>query len=367
MTESKAKTAIESAQFAQQLDAALAAKDSGALAKLGEFDLSKAQRKELGRAVHRLRSAGIEVELPAEEKATPAAVREEPALDCLATSIDGSGGRMMWLFADAAEGGREAVACYVSDTEGIKLIQLAASGRKRANEIRRDLLRSKQVPVVRLSGGHARTLIEEAEALTRELGHALPDGFAALHEMVRKLPPAISLEPHPAKALARKLDEREMLAFARGSASLLEEHPFRGWGPDKETGRELTAKIENVLTSTVIISPAQRIEQLERTFQQAAADALEGEGKARWVRRLRDAAHALHGRGYADIGEQAATLAEAIEQLPEVPAFLVALLRRPFEELFTAQRAALSGGVEGGKIGEGGPETPKSKLIIPGR
>ena len=53
MTESKAKTAIESAQFAQQLDAALAAKDSGALAKLGEFDLSKAQRKELGRAVHR--------------------------------------------------------------------------------------------------------------------------------------------------------------------------------------------------------------------------------------------------------------------------------------------------------------------------
>lgn len=374
MSDSKAKAPIEAAQFTSRLDAALEKNDGAALASLAEFDLTKAQRKQLKRAAHRLRSAGVQVELPAETKARARPSETGPQVECLATSIDGNGGRMLWLFADAAEGGREAVAVYLDDTDGLKLIQLAAGGRKKSGEIKRGLLRSKDVPVAQLEGAHARAIIEEAETLTRERGHALPEGFAALHEQVRKLPEASALSPHPAEELVIDLGERELAGFIRDSATLLEAHPFRGWGPDAELGKLLSGRIEQVLTSSVIVTPAQRLEQLERTFQDAALEQMQGSIRSRWVRRLRDAALVLHRRGDKELGEKTATLAGALETHDEPPAFLVSLLRRPYEQLFTQQRNEQIRGSTGAGVnpdskeeGENPAQPAKGKLIIPGR
>src|SRR3970040_1540578 len=93
----------------ERLSRALESKDAAALEALSGEDLPKDLRKELKRAVHRLRSQGVQVELPVEKPAAPARGAGAPGSKAalrapFLSAVDGAGGRVLWIIGqDAGE------------------------------------------------------------------------------------------------------------------------------------------------------------------------------------------------------------------------------------------------------------------------
>ncbi len=354
----------------ERLSRALESKDAAALEALSGEDLPKDLRKELKRAVHRLRSQGVQVELPVEKPAAPARAAAAPGSKAalraaFLSAVDGTGGRVLWIIGQDAGEGVSVLAVYFDDERGLREVNPFRSSRRRAREMQKELLAMDKVPVAEIPPDYARALLEGAESLSRALGEALPENFSHLHGELARLPAARALSPHPAEVLAGSPGERDLREAASGSVSLLETPPLSVWGPGTGLSREIGARIEQIESSTVIVHPAQRLEQMRLVFERTAREQMEGEGRARWARRLLDSAWILGLAGRGEDARRVARLGLAVRDLrDEVPPFVTALLRRPFEPYLRHQEAAAAQGKGPGSAPPAGPE--KGRLIIPG-
>lgn len=371
MGDSKAKSGNETSESvpAERLKQAVAASDAEAIAALAREPLPKHLRKELRRAVHRLRSAGVQIDLPAGSGgAVHRPAQGKARVEAHLSAVDGAGGRLLWLVADSPSGGRDVVSVYLDDVRGLKAIHGGHSTRKKARQMMAQVHSHPEVPTVPIDPALGRAIVEEAERRTRESGGALPEHYAALHSMLGDFPAAAALESHPARILAEDLDERRLVELARGSANILERGPMRAWTPSREKLREIVQRIEGIEASKVIVSPAQQLEQIDLIFQRAAGELLEDEGRERWARRLLDTAWVLHLRGEKELAVRLVEIAQAVERRrEEVPAFIFELVRRPFTGYLERRFAEGGEGESGKRVGQTPEGSPgKGKLIVPG-
>lgn len=270
----------------------------GRLGEAGDKTLAKRARK----ALHLLRTRGVQ---------TPAAPRREfrpagpyaPAHDpSLASMIDGRGERVVWLVR-AGSDGFDIFEAQLSDTRGILGFTAAQAPRKQWRQHVARVVADERLAVARISERHARQLVEDGYQRTLAAGRVPPEEFARARLGMGHYEPE---ERHPAPPPL-------LVAEGRGRLAALHELPeLRSWIPPEEALPALDLEIGNIVTSKLIVDPAQRREQLAAAVARIANEALTPAYRQLLGGRLRETAYLIAQRGRLDDARLAATAAELV-------------------------------------------------------
>ena len=193
--------------WAEEPDAA-----SGPLPRLSGDALPKAGRKALSRALHRLRSRGIEL-----AGAPPAAVVaklppiEEELEAAFVSAIDPRGTRLAYLVESNPAGGVRLFELVLDEERGILEFEVYATGRSKARQFLRDLRARERFPGRRVAGGRrARARPEDRRGPAR-----LAPAAARLHRVSRPCGRAHARRADSRRAGARRPGRDRGCAGAR--------------------------------------------------------------------------------------------------------------------------------------------------------
>jgi hypothetical protein len=161
-----------------------------------------------------------------------------------------------------------------------------------------------RLAVARVSERHARQLIEEGYQRTTRLGRVPPEEFARARLGMGHYEP----EPrHPSLDAAPPFPVEEARARLEQLHALPE---LRTWIPPEESLPALDLEIGNIVTSKLVVDPAQRQEQLAAAIARIANDALTPDYRALLAARLRETALLLASRGKLEEARLCSTAAE---------------------------------------------------------
>jgi hypothetical protein len=224
-----------------------------ALAGSGNKALSKAAKK----ALYRLRSRGVEVAGPARPSASepsrPGVTGPEP-LPALLTSIDGTGERVLEIARPLRGGGVETLQVLYSDEHGVTRIQVEELSR---GEYRRVVKQATQ------PGADAAVEIPHAEALER-LAAAVGLNLRAHTSFPQGLDTALRHLGVQARDVPLEIPplEPEDERLAHEAHKLHDEPEMRGWLPPMAELERLAFKVDELESSPLALTTAQRNEEI---------------------------------------------------------------------------------------------------------
>lgn len=250
--------------------------------------------KRARKALHLLRTRGVRAPATAPRREFvlkgPYAPAEELSL---ASMIDGRGERVVWLVR-AVDSGFDVFEAQLSETRGIVGFTSAHAPRKEWRQHAARVVADPRLATARISERHARQLIEEGYQRTTAAGRVPPEEFARARLGLGHFEPETR---HPALDVAPPVDITE----ARGKLAALHALPeVRMWIPPEESLPALDLEVGNIVTSRLIVDPAQRNQQLAAAIVKVATDALTPELRKRLAARLYETALLVAARGAVD-------------------------------------------------------------------
>ncbi|HJZ85852.1 MAG TPA: hypothetical protein VKN99_11810 [Polyangia bacterium] len=312
--------------------------DAEALARLAE-SADKAIAKAARRGLHHLRTRGVKVAaapVARERTRTPEARPAAAEVPCLASSIDGSGERAIWLArAEPGAGGVSIYEAYVHEQNGLTGFRVSEATRKSFRQLVRELLgESKQFSVAEVPWRWARAEIEEAYRRNLSVGRAAPVDFLRVRPQLGKAEP---LAEHPALELWPQAPE-----VPREAGLRLHELPeCRPWVPDPIEIERVALKLGEVDQSQLLVNDQQkaaaRADVMARAVREYFADAGRRE---RMRRRLLDTAHLLALAGPARAEDARAARAVADHFAPGASPEDSPFAQRLFEKCFRLPSSA---------------------------
>jgi len=278
----------------ERLVALLCARGDGArLQRLSESrdkNIAKPARKGLN--LLRTRGAAVPV-APKREFRAVGPYAPEAETPSLVSMIDGRGERIVWLVRPAHDGsGYVVYQAEVSESRGLIGFAVGQVARKEWRLHARRVVDDPRLIVGEVSSAHARWRIELGYQRTLAAGRVVPEAFA---NASIELGPAEAPAHHPALDLypPHPIDE------VRGQlAGLHERVEVKMWIPERDSLEALDVRIGEIATSTLVLDPGQRREQLAVAIEHAADQALTPEYRALLADRLYETALLVgaHGR-----------------------------------------------------------------------
>jgi hypothetical protein len=281
----------------EEIDALVAAGDAAKLTELAASS-DKERAKAARRGLHLLRTRGVSVPAPKKAAAAPPRAIGDSA-EAWTCVPDANGERLVVAVVPSPGGDFNVITAHVSDERGLLQLAFGKGPRKHARDVRKSFEESGgfagDVPIER-----ATLLVEAAYQLTLQRGASPPAEFAAARRVlppVRVAPDA----PHPALA---EIPPAE--AFDRDAAELLHQLPtIARWIVPGDELRALEQRLEEVATSRLLVDERQRQTAWQDAIDGTITRAFDAAGRARWQRRLYDAAIVFAAAGH---GEDAAAL-----------------------------------------------------------
>jgi hypothetical protein len=276
--------------------------DAARLQRLGEAT-DKALAKRARKALHLLRTKGIAAPPPAKREFRPTGPHA-PADDLsLASGSDGRGERVVWLVRPA-EGGYDIFEAQLSETRGILGFVVGLAPRRQWRQQAAQLLADERLGAGHVTERHARQLIEDGYQRTLAVGRVPPDEFARARLSLGHFEPETR---HPALDLVPALGRTD----ARPRLAQLHELPLISmWIPPEELLPELDLEIGNIVTSKLVVEPAQRRAQLHAAIRKLADKTLTPEYRAQLGTRLQETALLLAARGQHEMAQLCMSAAE---------------------------------------------------------
>lgn len=306
---------------------------------------AKEVSKEARRALHVLRSRGLEVpDLPRPPTEPPA----EPPPRGYASAIDGQGERAIWLPRIVAGQGIEVAQAVLSDERGFVELQLAVLGRREWRVFARGLVeRGASMGIAEIDPALAHAMIASAREVNRRAGRLVPPGA---ERWLDALGPAPAL-PDPSAAFPPLPDEEEREAVAQ-SGKLHDLPLLRGWLADEPLLRSVAATLDGISASTAYPDDRARLDEMLRVVSDAVATWFDAGRTARFAARLFETAAHLARAGDEPHARLAAAAARALGR--GVPPHEVPVARLLVQKAFQAGPPA-------------GPLPAPGPLVVPGR
>jgi hypothetical protein len=287
-------------------------------------------RREVRRALYRLRQAGIEPPAPAAD--THPAARPPATADAEAwiSYIDGRGDQLVWI-TKQAPGALLLIIGRVNDREGLCELS-AAETSKRQFRLQRDELSGRHgLRMVQVDWRYADALLSAANARGAPKGSP---GYSTARSRLTTDPPA-SLEPPIYRHIARDAVEAELSAM---SGELLEARELQSWLPAPASLQPYVEELLDARSSPLVLSQQQQDDRMMQIVNRAANELYEAE---RWAPRLETMAFyfwATERERYARIALAAArSLVEGAQ--PQAVPVLLQLLHRAMSAIYEAARA----------------------------
>jgi hypothetical protein len=265
------------------------------LLQVQDKGLPKAGRKVLRRALHRLRSRGIEA--PAEPRKQEHVARLPDVQDDLgaayATGLDPRGSRLVFVVESNPSGGARLFEALIDDIGGVVDFQVYSAGRSRVREFVKEATRRSGPQAVATEPEAAKLLIARAAAV-HPADRALPRAFA---EWRTHLAPADGAKT-PGEAFASQADSGEpTLAQHSRVRQMIEDGSLGPWPPDRELLKQVADAAAAETESELVVSEATREARIDALVDDALKTLFDATHTERTAARFEESAYVLSTSG----------------------------------------------------------------------
>ncbi len=292
-----------------------------------------ATRREIRRALFRLRQRGIEPE----ERPAPAApvtvVEAEAGLSALLSPIDAEGVSIAWLIKGRAGGGLKRLWGLVSESEGLVGATLETLSRKDLRQERTEVERRAGAKLIDADWRLADFILCDAYRRTPEARRGKVGNFLALRtEIVAASPPTEFV--HPIYV------EFADIASADPSVELMKAPEIAAFKLPAAAVKPFADEASSLRQSVIVLSPVAQEERVNTVVERALGELIAGDNAYRLRRRLEDTAYFLSRTGRHDQAIWAAAAAAKIRDKADLKriAFFQAFMRAQLGAVLAEQQ-----------------------------
>jgi hypothetical protein len=279
------------------------------LVGLEPYARDRGARKEVRRALYRLRQRGVPVPEPPVAAGRSIAAVAAPEPSAWLPAFGGGGDRIMWLERPLLEGGALFVYAHVHEPRGLLDVSVAEAGRKRLRELKERVAAELKVTLVPADWRVIDALLVEASERS---------AAGESHRDYLRIRPRITPDPPrpPAEPVSPRVDPpaaEEAAALAAASEALFAEPEFQSWGPDPEAAAPFIAELTRVRESPIVLTPLQQEDRAREIVGRAVAALAPPPVMAR---RLEGTAYVLAQAGRTEVARRALGVARVLRDHP---------------------------------------------------
>ena len=278
-----------------------------ALTSLEQTATDKGIKKEIRRSLFKLAQKGLSVSRPqsAEVPAPRPILDLGPEIEGYLSSVDGGGGRLVWLAKPQAGSGIHLLQGMVSDREGLVQVGGALLRRKELRRMAQDIKEKHGVTMISIPWEHADQILYEGFEKAKAHGRSGLEQFSSLRSLFTTSRPKPS--SHPIYDRLSTADIRSG-AWRELSRRLLDEAEFRPWVLDEDWIKPYLEQVAEAQESRLVLNQLQKEERFAAIVRDAVREIFSGDKAKRFSRRMEDMALYL----YETKREEAAKLALAL-------------------------------------------------------
>ncbi len=286
------------------------------LLELKAADLPKAGRKALRRALHRLRSRGIEVATNAGRKPVVARLPsiEDSFEMAFVSSLDPRGSRIVYLVEPNPTGGARLFEVLLDDLRGVVDFELYAAGRSKVREFIKRLRSRQGWSVVEADPAAVRAMVARADA-RQPADRPSPRSF--LEWRLHLARDVADRTPGEALADTSPGDAQSQPAALKRVGELVLTGELGPWPPPTSRLEELGERVREQTESKLIVSGNATAERLDQAVAHAAGELFVGDFAEVTAIRFQESAYVFSKR---DRAEDAAACVSAALAFRETPA-----------------------------------------------
>jgi hypothetical protein len=312
-----------------------------ALTALEKKAREKEVKKEIRRSLFKLSQRGLAIARPEETPAAGAAplFTRAPDVEAYMSSVDGSGGRLLWIAKPQINRGLQTIQAMVNDREGLQRIGGAQIPRKELRKMAEEIKAQHDITMIAVPWEYADAVIYDAYEKAKTLGRGGLENFHELRAVINSGRPAG--QEHP---VYRKLDTggaREG-AWRELSRRLLDEPELQYWILDPDWIGPFLAQLQEAQSSRLVLNPVQKEERLAGIVRDAVQAICSGESGPILKRRLEDMALYFSETGRADQARLALAVALQVGEGGPGPldvSFLTGLVQKSIGFYLSQQKA----------------------------
>ncbi len=276
--------------------------------------------KQVKKALHRLRSQGVEVEDSSTETEGGFTLAiETGALQdsrTYLTSIDGRGARLVWVLWRAPSGGSRLLQAVVDDEVGVREAEAATVTRQGFRDYVEEMKKNPTVLLQQVPYERASEVLAAAAMLTESAEGALPADYRSWAELA-EVPP----RPAGSSPIYDHIEEFSL----RGDETLIDdamtqlrEPHFQSWALYGDVVGEAAEEVRLAESSTLMISDEQRKERMQDAIRGAIVGTFDGEARKRYRGRLEAMAEMLWDRSQRDEARQVLAAAVGMTEVEDL-------------------------------------------------
>lgn len=246
-------------------------------------------QREIRRSLYKLAQKGIRP--PASEsagKAVPRAVLGmAPEVEGYCSSVDGAGGRLIWIARPQAGSGIQLLQGMVSDRQGLAQAGGALIRRKELRRMAEDIRKNHGITMISVPWEYADRILYEGFEKAKAAGRTDLEQFPSLRAIFNPAKPKSF--PHP---IYGRLDAEATHAGAWRELSrrLLDEPEFRPWILDGDWMKSYLEQAEQAQESRLVLNQLQKEERFASIIRDAVREIFFGENRPLFQRRMEDMA-----------------------------------------------------------------------------
>ena len=302
-----------------------------ALASIDRQTRDKELRKEIKRSFFKLAQRGLTI--PREEASegkSPAALFDRAFdIEAYMSSVDGAGGRLIWIAKPQPNHGLQVIQAMVNDREGLQRIGGAQIRRKELRNMAREIKDQHGVAMIAVPWEYADQVVYEGFEKAKSLGHTEFENFHEIRAIVNTGKPKIQEHPVYSK-LTREVREG---AWRELSRRLLDEPELKFWILDDDFVQRFLSQVQEAQTSRLVLNQIQKEERLASIVRDAVKALCTGDMGKLMQRRMEDMALCFMETGREQAAELALAVAVQIQEGDPGPldvSFLTGLAQKSF-------------------------------------
>ena len=300
--------------------------------------------KEIGREIKRsyfkLAQRGLAVpkDQPVEATAT-AFFAHPPNIEAYVSSVDGGGGRLVWIARVQPTHGLQLIQAMLGDREGLLRIGSTQLRRKDLRKMADEIKRQHEVTMISVPWEYADQILYEGYERAKARGRSGLEDFHELRAIINTGKP--KEQPHP---IYRRLqrDEVRSGAWREQSRRLLDEPELRYWVLTDEWLQASLPQIEEAQESRLVLNPVQKEERLAAIVRDAVKTLCSGDNGRMFQRRMEDMALYFLETNRADLANLSLAVGLQAGEGDPGPfdvSFLTGLVQKSFAFFLSEQKA----------------------------
>ncbi len=259
------------------------------LASLEHRVSDKELKKEIRRSLYRLAQKGISAPSAQgkESSARKPILDLSPSIEGYLSSVDGAGGRLVWLAKPQSGSGMHLLQGMVGDREGLVRVGGAQIRRKELRKMMQEIKEKHGISLIPVPWEYCDSILYEGSEKAKALGRTGLEQYPSLRALFSSTKPALS--PHP---IYNRLsaDDIRSGAWRELSRKLLDEVEFRTWILDEDWVQSYLVQIQEAQQSRLVLNEVQKEERFAGIVRDGVKELFSGEKGRIFQRRMEDMA-----------------------------------------------------------------------------